>query len=71
MPLVTDYTFTKTGIERPYIPERDLIRLIKYGTYDLLELDSIKPGDIDRNELTDDEYELIDLWYCDIAGETE
>lgn len=66
-----EYQFTKHGIERPFVPERDLIRLIKYGTYNLLELDDMMPEDIDRNELTDDELELIDLWYTDYAGETD
>jgi hypothetical protein len=63
------YTFTQQGIERPFVPERDLFRLIKYGTYDLLELDGWTPELVPPGEITDEEYKLIDLWYTDIAGE--
>lgn len=65
------YKLTKHGIERPFVPERDIFRLIKYGTYDLLELDDLYPEDIDPNELADEELELIYLWYIEYAGEEE
>ena len=65
------YKYTKTGIERPFVPERDLFRLLKYGTYDLLELDDLLPYDLDPNELTEEEQDLIHYWYVDIAEEEE
>jgi hypothetical protein len=63
------YRYTKTGIERPFVPERDLFRLLKYGTYDLLELDDLLPEGLDPNELTNEESDLIYYWYLDIADE--
>lgn len=66
-----NYKYTKTGIERPFVPERDLIRIIKYGTYDLLKLDDLLPHDLDPNELTDEEQDLIYYWYLDISGEED
>lgn len=65
------HKFTTKGIERPFEPERDLFRLIKYGTYDLLELDDLLPEGLDPDELTDEELELIYLWYVDYAEEGE
>ena len=65
------YKYTKTGIERPYVPERDLFRLLKYGTYDLLELDDLLPYDLAPNELTEEEQDLIYYWYLDISEEEE
>ncbi len=65
------YTYTKKGIERPFIPERDLFRLLKYGTYDLLELDAWMPELVPFSELTDEESDLVYYWYIDIAGEEE
>jgi hypothetical protein len=65
------YTYTKQGIERPFVPERDLFRLLKYGTYDLLELDAWTPEIVPFSELTDEEQDLVYYWYLDIAGEEE
>ena len=66
-----DYIFTKEGIVRPFVPERDLIRLIKYGTCDLLELDDLDIEEIDSNELSMEELDIIALWYIDYAGEID
>lgn len=63
------YKFTKTGIEREYVPERDLFRLVKYGTYDLLELDGMLPDGLEPNELTDEEHDLIYYWYLEYSEE--
>lgn len=65
------YKYTIEGIERPFIPERDLFRLIKYGTYDLLDLDAMMPEEVPHDELTEEEQDLVYYWYVDIAGETE
>jgi hypothetical protein len=65
------YKYTKTGIERPFVPERDLFRLVKYGTYNLLELDDMSPEIVSPNELTDEESDLVYYWYLDFAGEEE
>lgn len=64
------YHMTKEGIHRPFIPERDLLRMIKYGTCDLLELDDLDPEEIDTSELSEEELELIAEWYIDYAGES-
>jgi hypothetical protein len=65
------YTFTRQGIQRPYVPERDLFRLIKYGTYDLLDLDAYTPELVPAGELTDEEHELIHRWYVEVAEEED
>ena len=65
------YIYTKQGIERPFVPERDLFRLLKYGTYDLLDLDAMMPEIVPFHELTDEEQDLVYYWYLDIAGEEE
>jgi hypothetical protein len=65
------YKYTIEGIERPYVPERDLFRLLKYGTYDLLDLDAMTPEEVPYDELTEEEQDLVYYWYVDIAGETE
>ena len=43
---------------RPYIPERDMFRMLKYGTYNLLELyeNDLMPW----QEFTEEEFEIID-----------
>lgn len=64
-----NYKLTKSGIKRPFVPERDLIRIIKYGTCDLLELDDLDPEEIDVDELTEEEEEIIANWYIEFAGE--
>lgn len=65
------YCITKEGIYRPFVPERDLIRIIKYGTYDLLKLDDLWYDEIDPDEFTEEEMELIAWWHMEYAGETE
>lgn len=62
------YCITEKGIFRPFKPERDLIRLLKYGTYDLLELDDLWYDEIDKNELTYEEMELIAWWHMEYGG---
>lgn len=57
------YKFTENGIERPFVPERDMFRLLKYETYDLLELASLFPEEIDPDELTEEELLLVEDWY--------
>jgi hypothetical protein len=43
---------------RPYVPERDMFRMLKYGTYNLLELyeNDLMPW----QEFTEEEFEIID-----------
>lgn len=55
--------FTGTCADRPFVPERDLFRLIKYGTYDILTLDAWMPEDVPEDELTEEEHELVRQWY--------
>ena len=75
------HTLTKKGIETTFVPERDLFRVLTYGTYDLLELNDLidsTHGHFDEdieiispNILTDEEHELIYQWYLEYAGEEE
>ena len=50
-------------IDRPYIPERDLFRLIKYGTYDIESIHCMMPNTVPENELTPEEHKLVDEFY--------
>lgn len=63
--------YTGSPVDRPYVPERDLFRLLKYGTYCLLDLDAWTPELVPYEELTDEELELVALWYADWAYEDE
>lgn len=49
--------------DRPYVPERDLFRLLKYGTYDILTLEMYTPELVPEDELTDEELELVRQFY--------
>ena len=56
-------------INRPYVPERDLYRLIKYGTYDIVSLHCMMPNTVPKSELSEEEYKLIDEFYkCEIES---
>jgi hypothetical protein len=72
------HRLTEKGIETTFTPERDLFRLLTYGTYDLLELNDlidsthgdpeIDPNDIiPHSILTDEEQDLIHEWYVEYA----
>lgn len=76
------HRLTEKGIETTFVPERDLFRVLTYGTYDLLELDDLIDSTHGRIEdedieiispdiLTDEEHELIYQWYLEYAGEEE
>lgn len=54
--------FTVNG---EYVPERDLFRLIKYGTYDILTLDAWTPEIVPVGELTEEESLSVEQWYDD------
>ncbi len=75
------HRLTENGIETTFTPQRDLFRLITYGTYDLLELNDLidsTHGYFDENIevispkiLTDKEHDLIHQWYIEYAKEEE
>jgi len=50
-------------INRSFVPERDLFRLLKYGSYCILDLDAWTPELVPEDELTDEEIELVNQWY--------
>jgi hypothetical protein len=58
-------------VDRPYLPERDLFRLIKYGSYCLLDLDALTPEIVPPDELTDEEKRLVEIWYNEWAYESD
>jgi hypothetical protein len=63
--------YTGSPVDRPFVPERDLFRLIKYGTYCLLDLDAYTPEFVPPGELTDEELRLVEIWYNEWAYEEE
>lgn len=58
-------TYTGSCVDRPFVPERDLFRLLKYGSYCLLDLYAWQPEIVPDEELTEEEYQLIEQWYDD------
>jgi len=54
---------------RPYVPERDMFRMLKYGTYNLLELheNDLMP----YSEYTEEELELTDLFHFSMPEEDD
>lgn len=52
----------------PYVPERDLFRIIKYGTYNLLDLFDMEPEDCPFDEFTEDEVELMQEYFASIPS---
>lgn len=68
---MTNDNYTGSPVDRPYVPERDFFRLIKYGTYCLLALDAWTPEVVPVGELTEEELRLVEIWYNEWAYEGE